>query len=332
MDAAKLLVVDDEEAIRNSLLEYLTWRGYESIQAENISQALELARKLRPDAVLSDLMMPGGTGLSLFQQLRELQAPGWDPCFILMTGHASLQTALEALRLGVDDYLLKPVQPEDLTSVLNSALARHRLRGQDRISVQSGLAREFYQELWSPLNLLRTYLDMFEQGTFGYLSGLQKEKHALMRQATQQILFTLRRFPDRVLKGGDGQGREALDAPALLEEVLGRFHLDFERRGGSILAARPAGLPRAWCRAAEARRVLEGLVGQCLLQCRPGAALRISWRRGEGGLVLEMKLDPCGPGAEAAPLEAAGFGDGLTLKAGAPPGEWEVVFEEAAGE
>src|SRR5258706_159968 len=147
-----LLLVDDDPSIRESLSEYLSSQGHQLDCASSLPQAIQLALEKKPDAIVSDLMFEEGNGLMLKSELtRRLgeDAPG----FILMTGHASLNTALEAMAIGVDQYLIKPLNLNELSSAIDSSLRRRASHnpstGFARIKFQA--AEHFFQDLSLPL-------------------------------------------------------------------------------------------------------------------------------------------------------------------------------------
>lgn len=118
---ANILVVDDEGAIRYSISRTLQRVGYQVSQAANGEQALESLRQDRFDVVLADIRMPGLTGTEMLRRIREHAS---DAIVILMTGYASLETAIEALRLGASDYLIKPCSSEELRSSVARGVER----------------------------------------------------------------------------------------------------------------------------------------------------------------------------------------------------------------
>ena len=118
---AKILLVDDEPLIRESMTEYLQTRGYDLCVAEDEKTAWEQLKNCKPQIVISDLMLGVDSGLNLFERIRnEYEEDA--PCFILMTGFGTLESAMEAIRMGVDDYLLKPVGMEELDAAIQNGL------------------------------------------------------------------------------------------------------------------------------------------------------------------------------------------------------------------
>ncbi len=126
MNQETILVVDDNRQIANFLVrELLPGLGYEAIHADNGKKALEILRTRPLSLMLLDLQLPDMTGLQL---LRQLVVEGRNVPTILFTAHGSEQVAVEAFHLGVQDYLIKPVEPRDLNAAISRALTETRLR------------------------------------------------------------------------------------------------------------------------------------------------------------------------------------------------------------
>jgi len=118
----KILVVDDEEGIRESLDQILRLEGYEVYTVESGEVALELLQTESFDLILLDLKIPGGIdGMEVMRSISRL-AP--DTKVVLLTGHGSLESSIEALRLGAHDYLLKPATPSEVLGSVARGLAR----------------------------------------------------------------------------------------------------------------------------------------------------------------------------------------------------------------
>lgn len=122
-ESAHVLVVDDEGAIRYSVSKTLQRVGYNVNEAASGEEALDSIRNQRYDVILTDIRMPGITGVELLKRIKDL-AP--DAIVILMTGYASLGTAVEALRLGAHDYLIKPSSSQDIRQSVARGVERAR--------------------------------------------------------------------------------------------------------------------------------------------------------------------------------------------------------------
>ncbi|NJD07214.1 MAG: sigma-54-dependent Fis family transcriptional regulator [Methylococcaceae bacterium] len=125
MGKAYVLVVDDEPDIRQLLQEILSDEGYEVAVAENGATARTLRERRRPDLVLLDIWMPDEDGISL---LKDWLADGLDCPVIMMSGHATVETAVEATRLGAYDFLEKPLSLAKLLLTVERSLENARLK------------------------------------------------------------------------------------------------------------------------------------------------------------------------------------------------------------
>ena len=115
---SRVLIVDDEKSIRVTLCEFLRNDGYEAEMAEDASAALGLLGREAFDVVVSDIVLPGMTGIELLKAVRQT-APR--VLVILMTGEPTVNTAAEAVRAGAFDYLCKPITKEAILRVVRNA-------------------------------------------------------------------------------------------------------------------------------------------------------------------------------------------------------------------
>jgi len=132
---AHVLIVDDSRLERELAREALEASCRVSC-ADSAEEALETLRRESVDLILSDLTMPGLTGLELLARTQR-EHPGID--FVLLTGNASVESAVEALRMGAADYLRKPIQGEELAYVVERTLVRRRLR-EENVRLRDELA------------------------------------------------------------------------------------------------------------------------------------------------------------------------------------------------
>jgi len=110
-----VLIVDDDIDALASLEELVVREGFATATATNLKQAREQMALRRPDVVLLDLMLPDGDGMDLFQDVESRATTE----VVLITGHASMETSIEALRLGAADYLIKPVNAKQIKAILS---------------------------------------------------------------------------------------------------------------------------------------------------------------------------------------------------------------------
>ena len=124
---AKILVVDDEAGIRDSLEMILQYERHEIVQAADGKEAITQFAKFRPDLVLLDVVMPGLTGLQVLEKIR---ADSPEINVIMVSGHGDIETAIEATQKGAFDFIDKPLERDRLLVSVRNAL-RHRLMRQE---------------------------------------------------------------------------------------------------------------------------------------------------------------------------------------------------------
>ncbi len=124
MSPRRVLVVDDDRAVRTALRVNLSKAGFEVTLAQDGDEALKVMRQSAVDLVLSDVKMPGRSGLELLPELQE----HWPRVpVVIMTGFGSVSNAVEAMRAGASDYIIKPVSRDELVVVLERALRERAL-------------------------------------------------------------------------------------------------------------------------------------------------------------------------------------------------------------
>jgi DNA-binding NtrC family response regulator len=122
MDTFRVLVVDDEEDFLETLVKRLNKRNIETIGVPSGEQALDLMKQRLFDVVILDIKMPGG--MDGIEALREMKKTQPLAEVLLLTGHASVETSIEGMKLGAFDYLLKPIKLEDLLEKLAQAFEK----------------------------------------------------------------------------------------------------------------------------------------------------------------------------------------------------------------
>lgn len=124
-----ILIVDDEESVRDSLYNWFIDDGYRVECAENAKIALSLLDEKEFDIVLADIKMPGMDGMELHRRIKSLPN---EPIVIIMTAFASVDTAVKALKEGAFDYVTKPFDPDDLSHLIRNAATQASLKNENR--------------------------------------------------------------------------------------------------------------------------------------------------------------------------------------------------------
>lgn len=117
----RLLIVEDEDTLCESLQRVFTREGYAVDIAESAEAALELLRIKSYDLIITDIILPNISGIELVSKYREMKP---DQKVIIMTAYASLETAVEAMRVGACDFIVKPVIHDEMKRVVKRALAQ----------------------------------------------------------------------------------------------------------------------------------------------------------------------------------------------------------------
>jgi DNA-binding response OmpR family regulator len=143
---ARVLVVDDEQPVRVTLKEVLSREGYIVLTASSGQEALQVMRDMAIDLVMVDLKMEGMDGLTLIEGIKQR----WPATvLIILTGYATLESALKALRCGAHDYLLKPSGPEDIKRSVREGLEKRwrETRRKDLLAQIEAGVRELTEDL-----------------------------------------------------------------------------------------------------------------------------------------------------------------------------------------
>jgi DNA-binding NtrC family response regulator len=125
-----VLVAEDQESARESLVELLREEGYEVHEAPDGSAAISLVDRLDLDLVLTDLMMPGADGLAVMRHVRDVSP---QTLVMIMSAHATVETAVEAIRLGAQDYLLKPLLFAEVLRKVQHLMTHRKLAWENQL-------------------------------------------------------------------------------------------------------------------------------------------------------------------------------------------------------
>jgi DNA-binding NtrC family response regulator len=154
-----ILIVDDEQVVRDSLVHWFTEEGYEVEASESASDALSKLASREIDLVIADIRMPGMDGIELLEKIKAEQL---DAGVIVMTGYASVETAVRALKHGAFDYITKPFDPDDLSVVVRNALEQHKLKRENRMLRQQLVENHTLTELIGQSEAMRRVREQIE--------------------------------------------------------------------------------------------------------------------------------------------------------------------------
>ena len=132
MKKAKILIVDDEEKILQTMKGSLEDEDYEVLTAKDGQEAMERVRVGNPDLIFLDIWLPGMDGMETLKAIKEYDS---NLDVAVMTGHGTINTAIQAIKLGASDFLEKPLSLDSVLSVINSSLERKRVMADEALSV-----------------------------------------------------------------------------------------------------------------------------------------------------------------------------------------------------
>jgi DNA-binding NtrC family response regulator len=231
----RVLVVDDERVQADLLARVLAGEGFDARAAYSPSEAFADVRRFRPDVVISDYRMPGATGLDLFEQVVRIRR---DTLFIIVTAFGTLETAVEAMRKGVFDFVTKPVNTGELLLKLKKALRVRTLEDENtrlRAVVQSlreevrviGVSRRILEVMASVEQVAQSHATVLIVGE----SGTGKELVA------KAIHFASPRHAGPYVKVNCAAMPDALLEDELFGHVRGAFTGAISERKGKFEAA-----------------------------------------------------------------------------------------------
>jgi len=196
---ARVLVVDDEIELTSALVEMLNQHGYEAQGRNTAQQALELLKEKPHDLLLADLMMPEMNGITLLKKALEI-----DPHLIgiIMTGQGTVQTAVESMKTGAFDYILKPFKMNSVLTALSRAMEVHRLRIEN---VHLNEIVNIY-ELGQVVSVTLDLEKILRRATDAVLYQCQADEVSILLPANQKG----NRKHDLIIASASGGGREKM--------------------------------------------------------------------------------------------------------------------------
>jgi two-component system sensor histidine kinase/response regulator len=192
----KILVIEDEDSVRENIIEILGFEGFEVMGAENGQVGLQCAQRSRPDLILCDVAMPELDGYSVLAEIRQLPGMASTP-FIFLTARTDRSFMRHGMELGADDYLTKPFSTAELVAAIMARLERQQATVQEsevRLEeTKRELVRMVSHELRTPLNSIEMALDIIArqltqlspaqvQELLGYVERGSSRLHHLVEQ------------------------------------------------------------------------------------------------------------------------------------------------------
>ncbi|MFC1725116.1 sigma-54-dependent transcriptional regulator [candidate division KSB1 bacterium] len=155
----KILVIDDEFTVRDSLFNWFTDDGFQVDTAENAQEALKKFQKEFYDIALIDIKMPGMDGLELQKRIKEISK---ETTTIIITAYASVESAIQALKEGAFDYVTKPFDPDELSHMIQNAIHQRKLQAENIILKQQIEKMSPFKEITGESPAIKKIFNMIE--------------------------------------------------------------------------------------------------------------------------------------------------------------------------
>jgi signal transduction histidine kinase len=333
-----ILIVDDEPGLLSSLVMAFEANGYRSAGASSAAEALETLRGASFDAMLTDLVMPGMDGLSLLERVR-VDYP--DTAIILMTGGATVESAVRALKGGASDYVLKPFRLAEIVHVVERCREQHGLRRenlqlnelnrrlQELDQLKSNLLSAVSHEFRTPLTIMQGWLDLLLAGQFGPVSSEQRESLSAVHKSAlrlDRLIANLLAFIEYE-RAQDAREHDAVNVVDLLREAAAELVPDCAERQVTLAVEAAKALPLMRGDGARLRLVFLNLMENAVKFNEPGGSVAVSVQTDDARIEVsvvnshgsvppdrvERMLQPFTQGDMGSSRRAGGLGLGLAV-------------------
>jgi two-component system sensor histidine kinase/response regulator len=309
---ATILVIDDEEAMRDSCSQVLNKDGYVTETAEDGRSGLRKVRELKPDLVLIDLKMPGMGGMELLEKIGRIDP---DIISVVITGYATIESAVEAMKLNAYDFLPKPFTPDQLRIVIGRGLERRRLAAESaRLRREKEMMRENFitlvsHQLRSPLTSVKQYFGVIREGFAGDVTEKQKE---IIRKAGDYIDSLLKLINDwldisRVEAGRIRDKSEPVSLAAVLSEAAESLKPQAEARKVVLELDLADSLPQLIGDPNCLKEAFLNLISNAITYNREGGTVTVKAKEQDDDLAVEVSDTGIGISKENLPFIFDGF-------------------------
>ena len=304
----RILVVDDEKEIRDFLLKTLTrLKGYDVELAENGEEALKKIEKGNFDLVLTDLKMPDPDGLQLVTEIGKSKP---EILTVLMTGHGTIDSALEAMKRGASDYLTKPLNLDEMIVRLQKVLEdRQRFvklrdfatqleKANQELKRIDEMKSEFVSvashELRTPLAAIKNAVQLILQGKTGEINENQKNFLSMADRNISRLTNILNDLLNlsRIESGKIDLNFEELDPRTLIEFILSSLKPQADGKSLQLSIEIQRELPAVYGDREKVEQILTNLVGNAIKFTQEGGEITVSARpspRGRNKLAISVR-------------------------------------------
>ena len=288
-----ILVIDDEETMRNACQQVLGKSGYYTETSADGADGLHKVRELTPDLVLVDLKMPGISGMEVLEKIGKIDST---IISIVITGYATIESAVEAMKRGAYDFLPKPFTPDELRIIIKRGLEKRRLAleslslRREKERIEKNFISMVSHELRRPLIDVQEYLEVVLGGITGKLTQQQQE---MLEKASGQINTLLVLIKDwldmsRIEAGRMLENLEPLDLSQILHKTVDLLREKIKNKKITLEVNIPAHLSLIKGEKLSIERVFTNLIRNAIDYNREEGKISVKAKEGGGYVVIEV--------------------------------------------
>ncbi len=299
-DISSILVIDDEESMRDSCSQVLNRDGHRVDTAENGMVGLGKIKTFEPDLVLVDLKMPGISGMEVLEKVNII-----DPTIVavVITGYANLESAVHAFKRGAYDFLPKPFTPDELRIIIKRGLEKRKLilksiaLEQEKESMRKFFITMVSHQLRSPLATAQQQLEVILGGIVGDVPEKQEKLLRRARESISSLLTLIKDWLDlsKIETGKLVETFESLSLVSLLEETIESLQPLAEERNITLaLHCDQGDIPMINGDRQSLRQLFTNLINNAIKFNRQGGKVDVTPR--ERDSYIEVKVSDTGIG------------------------------------
>jgi two-component system sensor histidine kinase/response regulator len=281
-----ILIIDDEEALRDGCRQVLEKCGYSVLTAEQGIEGIKLAREHEPALALVDLKMPNVSGMEIVEILSQ-DIP--DIILIMITGYASIVSAVEAIQKGAHDYLPKPFNPDQLRILVKRGLDHRTLRiearklKEEKDQMQKNFITFVSHEMRSPLVVIRQYIEALNEIAGKSFDKDVKEIIERCRKRVQSLEEMVEHWLDisRIENGTLAQQKVSLRLPSIIARSVEEMTPLCRKKGISLATNIPKKLPEITGDGESLVRVFTNIIGNATKYTPAGGKITLTVKSDE---------------------------------------------------
>lgn len=303
---SKILLIDDEEVVLDSCRQILAGGPYELASASDGTAGLRLVEEFHPDLIFVDLKMPGISGFEVLEKVSAL-----DPTIVtvVITGFATISSAVEAMKKGAYDFLPKPFTPEEFRLITRRSLEKRSLTletialRREKEMLREHFAHIVSHELKSPLNAVQQNLMALEFEIGGALTEVQKDKLARAKSRIGDLIKLVNTWLNAISL--DAEQMKETFTPVAMKEVIARALENVQpyavRKDVEIAASIDEALPPILGDGLTLSEAFTNVIGNAVKYSRDGSKVFVKAKADGSGVAVSVQDFGVGIAAEELP-------------------------------